>query len=102
MAEMGRYCKAYLVRDLAAFEGWQPDVTNLQPAEKAESGDSPETREALADDDVLYVHEDFRVTDGIYQDEHIIFTGEDDAWKSFCTEQLAFAVPDDVAQLPTP
>jgi len=104
MAEMGRYCKAYTAKDLAAFEGWQPDLQQLRPAEPQgdDAASEPATRETLADDDVLFLHEDFIVTDGIYHDENIVFKNVDEAWKAFCTDQLAFAVPEDVAQLPVP
>lgn len=97
MAEMGSYCKAFYVRDLAAFSGWSPDTTRLRPGTREVEGEEVEVaRHALEDDDVLFLQENLAVTDGIFIDEHVVFAGEDEAWAAFCAGTLGFAVPDDV------
>lgn len=98
MAELGRYCKAYLSESLAAFPGWKPNLEALRPAE-ADGDENPAPREALESDDVLYLQESFIVTDGIFLDEHVIFDQVTDEWRTFCAETLAFAVPDDVLEM---
>lgn len=93
MSRMGSYCKAYLVRDLAAFPGWSPDPTALRPAEEGEPA-----RAGLHDEDILYLQEDFAVTDGIFLDEHVVFDGTHPEWRAFCEQALGFAVPPDLAE----
>lgn len=98
MAQMGSYCKAFYVRDLAAFDGWNPDLSALRPDTREEDGRDVEVpRDALGGDDVLFLQEDFAVTDGIFMDEHVVFAGAGEEWRAFCTGTLGFAVPDDAA-----
>ena len=93
MSRMGSYCKAHLVRDLAAFPGWSPDLAALRPADEGEPA-----RAGLRDDDILYLQETFAVTDGIFLDEHVVFEGNDPAWWAFCEGPLGFAPPADLAE----
>ena len=94
MAEMGKYCKAYMAQDLRKFSGWQENLENLRQVDDAD-GESVEQRTALGDDDILYVQENYTVTDGIFIDENIIFDDVTDEWKAFCTNELAspFIIP---------
>lgn len=96
MAEMGRYCKAYLVSDLNKYSGWDPDLDNLRQPEPEKPDEEVEKRTQLEDDDILYMQEDLTVTDGIFKDEHVVFTDDSDEWKKFCEETLEFAIPEDV------
>ncbi|RMH21277.1 MAG: hypothetical protein D6696_06125 [Acidobacteria bacterium] len=99
MAEMSNYCKAYEVRQLAAFAGWKPDLDNLAQPEADDPDQPPEPRTALADDDILFLHEDYIVTDGIFRDEHVVFDQVTDEWRAFCRDQLDFAIPEDVQEM---
>lgn len=96
MAEMGRYCKAYLASDFKKFKGWNPNLENLRQPEAEKPGEEPEKRTALEDDDILYLQEELIVTDGIFKDENVLFQDDGDAWKKFCTDTLEFEVPEDV------
>ena len=87
MARMGTYCRAYHVRDLSAYPGWRPDTAQLRPGADA----SPRT--ALDDEDLLYLQDDHTVTDGIFQDEHVVFTDDGPEWRAFCAGPLGFAPP---------
>jgi hypothetical protein len=87
MARMGNYCRAYYARDFAAFPGWRPDAAQLRP-----QGDGA-ARGALADDDLLYLQDDFAVTDGIFADENVVFPDAGGEWRAFCTGALGFAPP---------
>ncbi|HEX6037034.1 hypothetical protein [Longimicrobium sp.] len=91
MAEMGNYSRAYLARDLAAFAGWNPDPAQLRPAVSEVDGREVHTpRTALDDEDVVFLQEDFGVTDGIFMDEHVLFADAGPAWRAFCTDVLGF------------
>ena len=92
MAEMGRYCKAYLVSDLRQYANWQENLDNLQPETDDDGNETPRTE--LGDEDILYLQENYVVTDGIFKDEHIIFDDLTDEWKKFCTETLEFEIPE--------
>jgi len=34
MAEMGKYCKAYLAKDFRQFKGWTENLENLRPEDE--------------------------------------------------------------------
>jgi|SRR5262249_49029377 len=93
VATLGRYCKAYPIHRFRTFTDWTEEVENLAPIENDEDG-SQQPRTNLADDDYLFLQENYVVTDGIFLDEHIIFDSVSAAWKEFCTNDLAFEVPE--------
>jgi hypothetical protein len=93
MATMGRYCKAYPIDQLRKFAGWEEKVENLAPLENEEDG-TQQPRTSLADDDYLFLQENYVVTDGIFLDEHVIFDRVTPEWQEFCTKELAFEIPD--------
>ena len=102
MSEMGKYCKAYLVKRFREFSGWQENVHNLRKETKVEEGvETVVEKMQLQDEDVLYLQENYVVTDGIFKDEHIVFDKVDDTWKKFCKEVLKFEIPVYEASLPT-
>jgi len=101
MAEMSAYCKAYLAQQLRAFPGWQEDVSDLRTETQEVDGKEVETRrEAIADDDILYLHDDHVVTDDVFHDQHVVFSEVSDEWREFCHQTLDFEVPS--YELPTP
>lgn len=81
MARMGSYCRAYHARDFAAFSGWRPDAAQLRGADAGR---------ALDDDDILYLQEDYGVTDGIFLDENVVFGDAGPEWRAFCGGALGF------------
>ncbi len=80
MAVMSGYCKAYQLYQLREFDGW-------------EAGRRGDTEAAGPDASVLYLHDHFVVTDGIFADENIVFDRVTPAWREFCRTRLAFQVP---------
>jgi len=94
MAEMGSYCKAYLAKQFRAFDGWKEDASDLRKETQEVDGKEVEVqREAIDDDDILYLQETYVVTDGIFKDENVVFDDVTDAWKTFCHETLEFEIP---------
>ncbi|MEM7051162.1 MAG: hypothetical protein AAF604_15950 [Acidobacteriota bacterium] len=94
MAEMGKYCKAYLAKDLRAFASWSEKTDQLMREKKVVDGQEVEVeRDSLDDEDILYLQENYTVTDGIFIDEHIIFDDITDEWKDFCHDKLQFEIP---------
>ena len=100
MPEMGKYCKAYLVSSVRAYPHWTENLQNLRQPEVDVAGQGrPEKRAALKNDDIVYIQENYFVTDDCYKDEYVIFDNVTDEWRRFCAEQMSFSVPDDVAEM---
>jgi hypothetical protein len=85
MATMGKYCKAYLVKQLRQFEQWSEDTSAIQASDNT-------AKNSFDDDDVLYLQENYVVTNGIFQDEQIVFDQVTPEWKQFCQTVLQFEV----------
>ena len=102
MAEMSDYCKAYLARDLRRFPGWTEDLSDLRKDTQEVDGDEVEVaRETIGDEDVLYLHDSYVVTDDVFVDQHVVFADVTDAWQAFCHGELGFEVPDlEVPEIP--
>ena len=98
MANMGKYCKAYLVKRFREFPKWTENTSSLRPLE--EDGKEPQPRNSLTDDDYLFLQENFVVTDGIFLDQHVVFDTVTDEWKQFCAEILRFETPDYLRETP--
>jgi hypothetical protein len=95
MAQNSAYCKAYLANNFRAFPGWSEKTTHLRKGKKLEDGKEVVfDRKKIEDNDVLYLHDSYVVTDGIFKDENIVFDNLTDEWKKFCHEKLNFAIPD--------
>lgn len=78
MATMGKYCKAYLLKQFRQFNQWK---------------ENQQENKQITEDSVLYLQENYVVTDGIYKDENIIFDNVTDEWKEFCHQVLEFEIP---------
>src|SRR4026208_2399913 len=93
MAEMGKYCKAYLAKQFREYPGWTENKANVRKEKKEVDGKEVEVERELNDDSILYLQENYVVTDGIFKDENIIFDNVTDEWKEFCHGTLAFEIP---------
>ncbi|MCI0521212.1 MAG: hypothetical protein L0Z70_13275 [Chloroflexi bacterium] len=83
MAEMGRYCKAYSLREIRNFPSWEMLLTT-QGAEAARR---------LNDDAKVYLQDNLTVTQGVFKDENILFDAVTSEWNEFCLVKLGFAIP---------
>ena len=86
MATMGKYSKAYMIPSFREFKGWTENAENA----RKENG-SPRQ---LTDSDFLYLQENYVVTDGLFNDENVIFNNVTPEWIDFCKSVLKFAVPE--------
>jgi hypothetical protein len=93
--EMGKYCKAYELKSFRQYPGWSENAANVKKAKKEVDGKEVEVDRVLDDESILYLQENYVVTDDIFKDEHIIFDNVTDDWKRFCHETLAFEIPND-------
>jgi len=92
MATMGKYCKAYSLKKLREFSQWTEQNENTRKEKKEVEGQEVEINRKLTDDDFLYLQENYVVTDGIFQDENVIFDNVTPEWKEFCTNVLKFEI----------
>ncbi len=82
-----KYCKAYHMSDFRQFAGWSESRINWKKsADDAEFGD----------DDVVFLHEDYTVTQSIWSNENVIYNNVTPEWQDFCNTVLGFKVPDDL------
>lgn len=88
MAIIGKYCKSYKLSELRQFPGWTEKAEQARVIRKEVDGEIVEMPRALTDDDYVYLHGDFTVTDGIFIDENIIFNDVTPEWIEFCNAVL--------------
>ena len=93
MATMGKYCKAYQVKQLREFSQWQESVENTRLEPQEIDGKATKIRRSLTEDDFLYLQENYVVTDGIFKDENVIFDCVTPDWETFCQKALGFDIP---------
>lgn len=88
-----KYCRAYHLKELREFPHWLENVT-------ASNGKDLTTHESqgsrLADDKVVFIHQDFTVTDSVWHNENVIFDQVSEDWRDFCATVLGFRVPTDL------
>ena len=84
-----KYCTAYHLGDLRRYSEWSENKLNPEPQE-------------LADTDVVFLHQDYKVTKSMWADEDVIFDKVTDQWKDFCNTQLRFVVPDSLDLIAQP
>jgi uncharacterized protein len=92
------YCKAYYLRELREFPEWSEIRMNWRDKSDEDKTDEDRRKDTIGflDDDIVYVHQDFTVTDSIWHNENVIFHETTDMWREFCRHQLKFHVPDDL------
>lgn len=78
-----KYCTAYHIGEFRRYPSWT------------------ETQQ-LADDDVVFLHQDYTVTKSIWAGEDVIFDNVTEQWKDFCNNELRFAVPDSLDLIAKP
>ena len=83
---IGNYCKAYQLQDLSSFEQW-PKVIEIL---KNQSSKLPPQ---LTSETVVYLQENYVVTQSIFKERDIIFDKVTPEWKNFCQEVIDFQNP---------
>ncbi|MCA1621655.1 MAG: ankyrin repeat domain-containing protein [Acidobacteria bacterium] len=88
------YCKAVVLKEVRRFSGWVEGRINWKESsdeERPEGGP-----DALADDEVVFLHQDFTVTRSMWPGENVIFNNVTPEWQKFCRDELDFNPPDDL------
>jgi hypothetical protein len=84
-----KYCTAYHLADLRRYSQWSENKPN------PESPDLPGT-------DVVFLHQDYKVTKSMWAGEDVIFDNVTEQWKAFCNTELRFVVPDSLDLIAQP
>jgi hypothetical protein len=79
---MRKYCKAYYLKDLRAFQHWKEKGQDNEPD--------------LTDEDVVYLWDDFIVVRSPVLPGGEIFDEVTPEWQEFCTTALQFEIPEDL------
>lgn len=90
-SSLTNYAQAFLLGNLRKFSGWREEKINWKQPAAEENGNSA----SLTDTDVVFLHQDFTVTELIWPGENVIFNKDTPEWREFCTNELQFKVPDD-------
>ena len=94
MARIGNYCKSVQLSRLRQFPNWNERAENARRIRKELNGETIEIARELTNEDYVYLHCDFTVTDGIFIDENIIFSDVTPEWVEFCRDVLGQPTPD--------
>ena len=94
MATMGKYCKAYPLGRMREFSGWSEKAENARQEKVEIDGKEVEQVRELTDDAIVYLQENYVVTDGIFKDEHVLFDDVTPGWTEYCQQTLGFKIPE--------
>ena len=84
-----KYCRAYQQSELEQFPSWhEQKVKGIAEAEGRTGVES--------DDAMLYLHQNFRVTASMWENEDVVFDEVSPEWKNFCRNVLKFKALDDL------
>lgn len=82
---MRRYCKAYHLRDLQQFQGWEELASHDHNA---------------ASDAIVYLWDDYTVARSPIHHDSSIVAQTSPRWQEFCTQALKFVIPTDIQTAP--
>jgi hypothetical protein len=91
--KMGKYCKAYYLSDFREFPRWPEKLDYMKKEKDTADSKEVERERPLTERDILYLQENYVVTDGIFLEEHVIFDAITPEWIDFCKKKLSFEVP---------
>ena len=99
MPNMGRYCKAYLLKQLREFPGWSEKIQTIKRKNPA-AGQNADEAQPLTDESIVYLQENYVVTGGIFIDEEVLFDQVTPEWMEYCKSVLKFELPDYLTKEP--
>jgi hypothetical protein len=90
-----KYAKAYHLKSLREFPRWSESRINWREG-KDEKEDGESENGGFSDEKIVFIHQDFTVTESVWHNENVIFNEVDDTWQTFCSDVLGFRVPTDL------
>jgi len=90
-----KYCKAYHLKSLRQYPAWSESRINWKDNKDAKETGQQDNAE-FTDDKIVFIHQDFTVTESMWHNENVIFNQVDESWREFCSNTLTFKVPSDL------
>jgi uncharacterized protein len=91
-----KYCKAYYLRDLRRFPLWSESRINWKENNNRHATANNEAGGGeFTEDDIVFLHQDYTVTESMWHNENVIFNQVTPDWKEFCKSILQYKAPDD-------
>lgn len=87
-----KYCKAYRLAELRQFPRWSERRINWKDRDNGDGHSGGN----FSGDKIVFIHQDFTVTESMWHNENVIFNDIDADWKEFCANALKFKVLDDL------
>jgi len=101
-----KYCKAYHLGELRRYSAWAENKPAAGNGSKEAAATNPNDQngdsQARADNDVVFLHQDYTVTNSMWAGEDVIFDQVTEQWKEFCNNELRFTVPDSLDLITKP
>ena len=91
---MSKYCKVCFLKQFRQYEQWQENSENAATETNKTDEQETEVPRKLTDESILYLQENYVVTDGLFRDRNIIFENVTPEWQEFCHQKLNFKIPD--------
>ncbi|MGD9162554.1 MAG: hypothetical protein PVG39_29370 [Desulfobacteraceae bacterium] len=91
---MGAYCKAYYLKDMRKYSGWSENAQGARDEKKEMDGEEIKGKRILTNDSIVYLQENYVVTDDVYKEEYILFDRITPEWEEYCKNELKFKIPD--------
>ncbi|HKQ08255.1 MAG TPA: ankyrin repeat domain-containing protein [Blastocatellia bacterium] len=91
-----QYCKAYHLGDLRQYPAWSEGRINWKQKPNGQGSEA-----AFDEESVVFIHQDFTVTESMWHNENVIFNQVTPDWEAFCVGTLQFRVPDDIDLIAT-
>jgi len=86
-----QYCKAYHLGELRQYPGWTEGQINWKKKANGQGGEID-----FAEESVVFIHQDFTVTESMWHNENVIFNQVTSDWEAFCASALDFRAPEDI------
>ncbi len=91
---MGKYCKAYHLGDMRKYRRWKENSKYARLEQKEIDGEVVKEKRVLTDESIVYLQENYNVTDDIYIEDNILFDNVTTKWKEYCQKKLNFHIPE--------
>jgi uncharacterized protein len=89
-----QYCKAYNLEELRQFPFWSEAEIDWKDDDVSRKAGEPDG--GGVNEKIVFLHQDFTVTQSMWHNENVIFNRVDSEWRDFCVKILGFKVPDDL------
>jgi ankyrin repeat protein len=95
-----KYCKSYHLGDLRKYPAWSEGRINWKKksdnSSNSNGNGNGNADGPFTDDKIVFIHQDFTVTESVWHNENVLFNDADPSWKEFCVNSLNFKIPTDL------